>query len=268
MSTARALIVTGATGKQGGALISALLAQPKQPFQIYAVTRNAQSASAQALATKPNVHVIQGKFDEPAAIFAQVEDQPWGLFSVTMPLAGPETEERQGKMMTKAALDAGVRHIVFTSTERGGQVESDSNTTNIPHFVSKFNVEQDIMTRSKEMGSTWTFLRPVAFMENLSNDFLGKGFLAMWRLNGMDRKLQLISIKDIGKVAAQAFLNAGDDDYRNRAISLAGDEISPNQAAMIFQETTGQTIPSTFDFVGTGLRWMLKKQLGLMFDWV
>ena len=268
MATARKLIVTGATGKQGGALISALLARPSQPFDIYAVTRKATSSSAQALAKMPNVHVIEGNFDNAEAILKQVHE-PWGLFSVTNPIKGAGIEERQGLTMTKASIDAGVQHIVFTATDRGGQQASDTNPTNVPHFISKYNIEQAIVAEAKvsRQRTTWTFLRPVAFFENLSNDFLGKGFVSMWRLNGNSRKLQMISTKDIGKVAAEAFLNADKDEYRNTSVSLAGDELSPEQAAVIFKEVTGHEIPSTYSFVGSGLRWMLKEQLGLMFDW-
>ncbi|KAK5716264.1 hypothetical protein LTR17_016528 [Elasticomyces elasticus] len=266
MATARKLIVTGATGKQGGALIKALLSKPSQPFEIYALTRDKSSRSAQALASKPNVHVIQGDFSTPKAIFEQVE-KPWGLFSITMPM-DVKKEEAEGKAMTKAAVEAGVQHIVFTATDRGGNIGSENNPTGVPHFRSKYNIENDIKAQSEANPHvTWTFLRPVAFFENLGNNFFGRGFVAMWRLNGLDRPLQQISTTDIGLIAADAFLNADSEEYRNKAISLAGDELSPNDAARIFKEVTGQEIPYTYPMVGRLLRWMLKDHLGLMFDW-
>jgi uncharacterized protein YbjT (DUF2867 family) len=76
------VVVTGATGKQGGALIQALPSKPNQPFEIYAITRDATSASAKYLAQKPNVNVVEGGFDHPEAIFQKVSNV-WGLFSVT-----------------------------------------------------------------------------------------------------------------------------------------------------------------------------------------
>ena len=266
MSTARRLVVTGATGKQGGALISALLSKPSQPFEIYAVTRSKASGSAQKL-EKQGVRIIEGNFSDAEAIFKQVE-HPWGLFSVTLPMGGAAKEEKEGKAMTAAAIKAGVQHIVFTATERGGQEKSEGNSTQIPHFVSKFNIEKDIISKSRDskQGTTWTFLRPVAFFENLSNSFFGRGFVAMWRLNGLDRPLQQISTKDIGKIAAEAFLNADSAEYKNQAISLAGDELTPNEAAKIFKEETGLDLPSSYWWVG----WLLRKlvsDLGKMFDW-
>lgn len=278
MSKSRRILVTGATGKQGGALISALLSNPSQPFQIEALTRNKTSSSAQQLAQNPNVNIVQGDFNDVPAIFSQIQAPLWGIFIVTTPLKGAQLEEDQGLALVQAAVEAKVAHIVFTATDRGGQIKSDTEPTKIPHFISKYNIEREIVrhasTESSDQGNaaspsplSYTFLRPVAFFENLTPEFFGKGFAAMWRLNGLDRKLQMISTADIGHIAAEAFLHAEEPEYRNRAISLAGDEISPAEAATIFTEVTGKEIPSTFAFVGWGLRVLLKDQLGLMFDW-
>ncbi|KAI4283419.1 MAG: hypothetical protein L6R35_005183 [Caloplaca aegaea] len=269
MSSARHILVTGATGKQGGALISALASKTTAAFQISALTRSKAGQSAQRLAQKENVSVVEGDYNNVPAIFQQIQQPLWGIFIVTNPFKGAKLEEEQGKAIVKAAFEANVKHIIFTATDRGGQEKSDKDPTYIPHFMSKYNVEQDIMQRAEESNGavTWTFLRPVAFYENLTPDFFGKGWIAMWRLNGLDRKLQMISTTDIGKVAAEAFQNAESDEYRNKAISLAGDEISPNEAASIFKEETGKEIPSTFALVGRGLRIMLKEQLGIMLNW-
>ncbi|KAF2172757.1 hypothetical protein M409DRAFT_16722 [Zasmidium cellare ATCC 36951] len=263
--TTRRLIVTGATGKQGGALISALLSKPKQPLEIYAVTRNKTSPSAQRLAAKPNVTLIEGNFSDPEAIFRQVKD-PWGIFSVTMPMDHVK-EEKEGKAVTAAAVKAGVKHIVFTGTDRGKNSETDETT--VPHFASKFHIEKDIEEKAKKSGGklTYTFLRPVAFLDNMTNDFMGKAFVSMWKLNGVDNKLQMIATSDIGKVAAEAFLNAESDEYKNKAVPLAGDDFTPREAAKVFKEVTGQELPTTFSFVGVVLKWLLHKQLGLMFNW-
>ncbi|KAL8644321.1 MAG: hypothetical protein Q9210_007311 [Variospora velana] len=268
MSNARRILVTGATGKQGGALITAMASKTSAPFQISALTRSKAGQSAQRLAQKESVSVVEGDYNNVPAIFQQIQQPLWGIFIVTNPFKGAKLEEEQGKALVKAAFEANVKHIIFTTTDRGGQEKSDNDPTYVPHFISKYNVEQDIMQRAEKSNGavTWTFLRPVAFYENLTPDFFGKAWIAMWRLNGLDRKLQMISTTDIGKVAAEAFHNAESDEYRNKAISLAGDEISPNEAASIFKEETGKEIPSTFALVGRGLRIMLKEQLGIMLN--
>ncbi|KAJ4361085.1 uncharacterized protein N0V89_001654 [Didymosphaeria variabile] len=259
----RRILVSGATGKQGGALIASLLSHSTPTFEIYALTRNPKSRSAQALSSKPNVKVIQGDFSNPSAIFAQIP-KPWGFFSVTNPI-NVAREEAQGKAMTAAALAAGVQHIVFTATDRG--INSDEDATVIPHFASKFRIERDIIAKSRETGATYTFLRPVAFYENLTDDFLGKGFVSVWRINGDESRIKFVSTKDIGKVAAEAFLKAGEERYKNKAVALAGDDVSLKEFQQIFEEETGKKLPETFGVVGKGLRWALHEQLGIMFTW-
>jgi len=268
MSAPRRLLVTGATGKQGGALISALLAKNDQPFEIYALTRNKTSASAQKLAQQPNVRLVEGNLDNIDAVFKQIPRPVWGLFSVPILDKGAKKEEVQGRALTKAAVQAGISHIILTTTDRGGQEKSEGNPTNVPHFASKFRLEQDIEARAAESEGqlTYTFMRPVAFYTNMTNDFIGRAFMAMWRLDGLDKKLQQIATSDIGKVAADAFLNADTPEYKNRGISLAGDELTPREAAKIFKEETGMEVPATFPWVAAAIRWLVG-DLHHMFKW-
>jgi uncharacterized protein YbjT (DUF2867 family) len=82
----RALLITGATGKQGGSVINALL-KADAPFEILAVTRNAQSASAQKLLQKsPKIKLVTGDFSAIDDIFSKAKEASstpiWGVFSV------------------------------------------------------------------------------------------------------------------------------------------------------------------------------------------
>ena len=256
--------MTGATGKQGGSLINALLASPPNlPFHLVALTRNTAAPRAQALAQRPNVSVVQGDLDDCNAIFKGQE--PFhGVFGVTTPMKSEEMEERQGKALVDAAVASGVKHFVFTSAERGAN--GDTDPTPVPHFQSKFNIEQHLKQVAAKTGTMeWTIIRPVAFMENLSPDFIGKAFATMWELNGMDRKLQLVSTVDIGIMAAHVFKSP--EEYTMKQFSLATDSLSPNEAQTIFKRVVGKDMPTTYRFVGTLLRWMLHKQLGIMFQW-
>lgn len=271
----RRLLVTGATGKQGGALINALTSSltisKSPPFEIYAVTRNSTSQSAKRLAAKPNVTVIQANLSNPSALFAQLPAPIWGLFAVPMMTSGHIREESEGKALTAVAVAAGVRHIVFTSTDRGGQLESEGSPTSVPHFASKFRIEEDIKATAaaKKDGSlTYTFLRPVAFFENLSNDFVGRCFPAMWRLNGADRPLQFVSTSDIGRIAAEAFAAHDSPEYKNKAISLADDSLTLDEAMDVFREETGLRggVLETYAWLGGAIRYAVA-DLRAMFRW-
>lgn len=264
MAGLRRILVTGATGKQGGALVNALVKSPANPpFHLVALTRQANTARTEALAQTPNVSVLQGDLDDCNAIFKGQE--PFhGVFSVTTPIKSEEVEERQGKALVDAAAAHGVKHFVYTSAERG--VNGDTDPTPVPHFQSKFNVEQHLKKVAAERGDmAWTIIRPVAFMENLSRDFIGKAFVTMWEINGMDRKLQLVSTVDVGVVAAHVF--KAPEEYASKEFSLATDSLSPNEARAIFQRVVGTDMPTTYHFIGHLLKWMLHKQLGVMFQW-
>jgi len=84
----KTLLVTGATGKQGGAVINALLNSPEAAgFNILAVTRDTASKSARALAQRSQyLKLVQGDLNEPSKIFEnakQISSEPiWGAFSV------------------------------------------------------------------------------------------------------------------------------------------------------------------------------------------
>lgn len=81
----RSILVTGATGRQGGSLIKTLLASPSAPsIKIFALTRNPQSPAAIKLKGQ-GVTIIQGDLNDVPAVFknAELTQQPlWGLFSL------------------------------------------------------------------------------------------------------------------------------------------------------------------------------------------
>lgn len=112
---------------------------------------------------------------------------------------------------------------------------------------------------------TYTILRPVAFMENLTPNFGGRVFGAMWNAMG-SKKLQLISTTDIGIFAAQAISSPEDAAYKNTAISLAGDELTQAEANEVFWKVLGRPMPLSYGFVATLLQKAVP-ELGIMFNW-
>lgn len=82
----RALLVTGATGKQGGAVIKALQLRDTE-FRLLALTRDTSSRSARHLASKfPSVTLIQGNLNDTDSIFRNIKASTnfdiWGVFGV------------------------------------------------------------------------------------------------------------------------------------------------------------------------------------------
>lgn len=263
-------LITGATGKQGGAAINALLsAVGSSDITILALTRNLESPAAEKLAKKSDkIKLLQGDLNDCPAIFEAAPQPIKRVFCVTIPNIGfgnaGANEEEQGTALIDASIKHGVEHFVFTSVDRHGK-DSDNDPTNIPHFISKANIEKHLKEKSAGTQMTWTILRPVAFMENFAPGLAGKIFPTAWCASlSPTTKLQLVATADIGYFAAQALLNP--KEYNGRAISIAGDELTFEEANEIFESRLGKNIPRTFNFVGSTLLWAIK-DVGLMFTW-
>ncbi|KAK4445860.1 NmrA-like family domain-containing protein 1 [Podospora aff. communis PSN243] len=265
---ARNILVVGATGQQGGATIKSLLELPKSdvPIHILALTRDASSAKAKALAEahKGVIDLVQGDATKPNPIF---ESQPKGsidaIFVVTTP--GKTREEDQAIPLIDAAVDHGVKHIVFSSVDRGGDEKSWTNPTNIDHFLQKHNIEIHLRDKAeREPGKfTWTIIRPVAFFDNV--DAFGSMFAALQSASlRPDQKLQLVSVQDIGKFAAAALTDPA--KWAGRAFGLAGDELTLDEQKEVFKRVTGTDLPQTFTILGKLLIWAVK-DVGNMFRW-
>lgn len=281
----RSILVSGATGKQGGALIKSLLSSQESDspsFQILALTRNSSSPSAQRLASMPNVTVIEGNLNDCAAIFAAIPSQHkpvWGVFSVQVPAAGPfanhNIEIRQGKSLVDAAIANDVKHFVYTSADRGGLEKSNVDPTNIPHIATKYHIEKylkeksAVTTKNNTKLMSWTILRPVAFFENIGFAFFNRLFVAIWHSMPSSKPLEFISSVDIGHIAALAFQNPNSPEYKNQAISIAGAELNYQQANEIFKAKLPGTgdIPQTFGILGSLVRHHVK-EVRTMIDWL
>lgn len=264
------ILITGATGKQGGSVIDNLL-QQDDDVEILAVTRNTKSSSAQKLADKsPKIKLVQGTLDQPDDIFhnaKNVTSSPiWGVFSVQVASfsGNTELEEHQGKNLVDAALRNNVKHFVYASVDRGGD-NSLNNPTTIPHFINKHNIELHLIDRSKGTDMTWTILRPATFLDGgLVPGFAGKLWATTYKVALQGRPLQVVAVSDIGFFGAKAFLEQG--EYKGKAISLASDEVAFEELARVFKSVTGRDIPTTWEFVSRFLMWMVP-DAGLMFRW-
>ncbi|KAJ5172483.1 hypothetical protein N7492_005076 [Penicillium capsulatum] len=263
----KSILVTGATGKQGGSVILQLLKRDS-PFQIFAVTRDAKSSSAQNLAQKSsNITLVEGNLDDPATIFQNVKkhtsEPVWGVFSVQVANPKNDDEKRQGIALVDESLKQGVSFFVYSSVDRGGQKSID-NPTPVPHFIYKHEVEHHLIKKSRGTGMAWTILRPVAFLENFTPDYFGKVFTTAWQMSLKGKPLQLIATADIGFFAAEAFTHP--EASQGKAISLAGDELTFTQMADIFERSTGKKVPITFR-LPVWLMMTAVKELGVMFKW-
>jgi uncharacterized protein YbjT (DUF2867 family) len=225
MNDRRRILVTGATGQQGGATARHLLSRG---IAVRALTRKPDGEAARALA-KLGAEVVKGDFEDPTSLEGALTGAS-GVFAVQTFDKGPELEVEQGERFAKLARAAGVEHFVYSS------VGSAHRNTGIPHFESKWRIEQAV----RGLGfPSETILRPVYFMENLLSPWTLLGDkLVSWTAPAT--KLQMIAVDDIGRFAAYAFTQP--EQLRGAAIEIAGDAVSMNEAAATLGEAFGRTI--------------------------
>lgn len=152
---------------------------------------------------------------------------------------------------------------MYSSVDRGGDA-SYNTPTKVPHFINKHNIEHHLVEKSKESAMKWFILRPSAFYENLVPGFFGKVFATSFKMALKGKSLQMVATDDIGFFGAEAFMHP--EKYQNQALSLAGDDLTYDQFAQIFQQKTGQQIPSTFRFL-CSMFMASMKDMGYMFQW-
>ena len=222
----KTILVTGATGRQGGAAVRHLR---EKGLSVRALTRDPSKPEARALVGR-GTEVARGDLDDLVSIVRALEGVD-GVFSVQgHSEGGVDAEVRQGILLADAAKRARIGHFVYSS------VACADRNTGIPHFESKNRIEQHV----RNTGLRYTIFRPVFFMEN----WLGmraqiqEGELAL--PIRPETTLQMIAVDDIGAFAALAFAKRG--HWEGRVVEIAGDELSMADLAAAFGRMLGREV--------------------------
>ncbi|MBM7085662.1 NmrA/HSCARG family protein [Micromonospora humidisoli] len=228
------IAVFGATGQQGGAVVDALL---DHRAQVRALVRNPQSDRAQALAAR-GVELSATRADDPASLAAALATVE-GFYFMTPEansLEEVEAEVRIGKALVDAAVEAGVPHVVFNS------VYGADRESGVPHHDSKHRIEEHLRTS----GLRASMVRPTAFMENFASVMapsLEHGEIVLRMPLPEDVALKMISIRDIGRVAAALLLDTA--QAPGGAVELVGDELTGPRIAAAFGAHAG--LPARYE---------------------
>ncbi len=234
-STDRTVLVTGATGLQGGAVVSRLRAEG---WKVRALVRDTASGPAKALA-ESGVEITVGDLDDRDSLDRAVAGA-WGVFAVH---AGSYEGNRYGydaghEARTAAKLGAaskaaGVAHVVHSSVIGTGTPLE----TKLPMLELKAAAE----AAWREAGLSLTILRPGSFMENafdspreLRDGKLVTGLRA-------ETREPLIAVADIAAFAALAF--ADPERHRGESYALAGDDPTQLEMAARIGRAAGREVP-------------------------
>jgi len=251
MSNTRSVLVTGATGQQGGAVVRALIARG---HRVKAISRRPDSEGAKRL-TAAGVEVVAGDLDDAASVATAAKGVDTMFLMGNSYEAGTDAETRQGIAVANAAKAAGVGHLIYSS------VADADKKTGIPHFDSKYLVEKHIAG----LGIPYTISAPVAFMENT---------VAPWAIDGLrqgvyaaalppTRVLQQITIDDIG--AFVSALAERREQVFGKRFDIAGDELSGEQQVKILSEVLGR--PIRFQELPIAAIRQQSEDTALMFEW-
>jgi uncharacterized protein YbjT (DUF2867 family) len=218
----RPVLVTGATGHQGGAVLEALVARG---VNVRALVRVPTSERALALAQR-GVELFAGDLLDPVRL-ASAMSGAGCVFGLTVAGAGAEQELAQGHAIIAAASEVGLPHLVLAS------VASAQQAPEVPHFASKATLEAAAL----HSGVPTTVIAPTWFFENLlaHRQDIVSGVMAL--ALPADRPLQAVALGDLGELVAEVI--ARGPSPRSRRIEVAGDEITPGAMATALSEVIG-----------------------------
>lgn len=252
MMKRKIILVIGATGNQGGAVVDAL---EHTEFAIRAFVRagDKQRPRVERLRAR-SVEVATGDLDDLDSLVSAMQGVYGVVSVVNFQPDGVVKEEERGKRIADAAKRTGVQHIIYSSV---GGAERDSG---VPHFESKWHVEQHI----RELDLPYSIVRPTTFMTNLMEQPALMRFIALSMSKGTiaTKPLQMIAVEDIGKWVAHMFRHPA--EYIGKAVEIAGDEVTFNKMITAYQHVYGKTprsikLPSGMFSQG---------DLGKMFTWI
>jgi uncharacterized protein YbjT (DUF2867 family) len=226
----KTILVTGATGQQGGAVARHLL--KSGAYHIRALVRDPNKPQAKNLAEK-GAELVKGDLYDRASLDAALPGV-YGVYSVQnfwLPDVGFEGEIKQGKLLADATKEADVKHFVYSS------VGAAHRGMGQKHFESKWQIERYIQQR----GLPYTILRPAAFMDNFNwtRPQILNGQFQSYGLRP-DKTLQLVAVDDIGAFARLVFDNP--QEFLGKTIELAGDELSEQQIVDTLTRVIGREV--------------------------
>ncbi|WP_057915934.1 NmrA/HSCARG family protein [Peribacillus muralis] len=215
------ILVIGATGKQGSAVVEKLL---DDGWQVHAISRNLDRPVVQDL-QQQGATVIKADLDDRQSLLDAMKSV-YGIY-VVQPIYGeePEKELQQGKKVADVAKQVGIAHFVYSSA---GGVDRNRGGA---HFDIMWQIEQYI----RAIDLPCTVLRPAFFMDNFKRLVqVQDQQLIIPEFVSEETKFQMISAKDIATFAAIAFNYP--EKYKGKAIEIAGDEISLSQIKELFSQ--------------------------------
>lgn len=239
-------LVTGATGYQGGAVVTHLLAAGAK---VHAVVRDQSSPKATALQDR-GVVLFEGTHEEPDTVFRAAAAGCTGVF-LNPSVFEPGKAKAQAEAVIKACkAGAGetLTSIVLSSTSRTDVMSADLDTVAEVHpwLGHYYTAKAEVETAVRESGIRhYTILRPPVLAYDYllphsaqPHDFpqLPRSATLVTSLNDGET-MPYLDEGDVGKVAVTALLNP--EKFSGHEMELAADNLSSQEVRDILARVSG-----------------------------
>jgi uncharacterized protein YbjT (DUF2867 family) len=229
----KTILVTGATGAQGGGVASHLLASGR--YAVRCLTRKPQSEKAAALRSA-GAEIVTGDFEDPASLKAAMKGC-YGVFGVTNYWEAFEREVPQGRNLVDTVAACRIEHFIFSSLPSAKKLTHGQ--LDVPHIETKATIEE----YSRGLGLPATYVHVAFYCENFLTYFpprrTADGSFGFAFPQG-DAPLATVAVEDVGGVVT-ALLDR-EAEYLGRVLPIAGDEQTCQEYAATMSRITGQRI--------------------------
>lgn len=239
-------LVTGATGYQGGAVVSYLLAAGAK---VHASVRDPSSAKAKALRDQ-GVVLFQGTHEEPDTVFREAAAGCTGLF-LNISVFEPGQAKAQAEAIIKACkAGAGptLSSIVLSSTTRTEEMSHDLGTPAAVHpwLGGYYTAKAEVEAAVRESGiRDYTILRPPVLAHDylLPHSATPHGYPQLPRSGRLvtslddDKTMPYLDENDVGKLAAAALLDPA--KFGGHELELAADNLTAREVRDILARVSG-----------------------------
>lgn len=164
MPTKKIITIFGATGLQGGAVVSTFLNDPtlKNEWTVRGVTRDVTKDSALDLA-KQGVEMVAADLDDKPSLLEAMKGSHT-VFGVTnyWEKGDMQLEIQQGKNLADAAKESGIQHYIWSCVYSATKL-SEGKLAHVYHFDGKAEVAEYVET----LGIPASYFMPGFYMSNL-----------------------------------------------------------------------------------------------------